>query len=282
MRVLITGASGQLGTELCRVFSAETVLPFDLPDFDLADPNLAERIVQEQPDLILHAGAFTDVDGAEREPGRALAINAGGTERVAEAARRCGARLMYISTDYVFPGTKRTPYEEMDHPAPLNVYGRSKWEGEQAVQRSGAHSLIVRTAWLYGKHGKNFVKSIMHAARSQTTLQVVADQRGCPTYAEDLAEALRSLADRRVEGILHVTNRGDCTWHEFACAIVAEMRLAIPVHPITTQMAGRLANRPAYSVLAQNRVKSMGVILPDWKDALARFMHAQQGATVAP
>ncbi|MFO0708108.1 MAG: dTDP-4-dehydrorhamnose reductase [Nitrospira sp.] len=282
MRVLITGATGQLGTELCRVFSAETVFPFDLPEFDFADPNLAERIVREQPDLIVHAGAFTDVDGAEREPARASAINATGTERVAIAAQRCGARLFYISTDYVFPGTKMTPYEETDSPAPLNVYGRSKWEGEQAVHRSGVRSLIIRTAWLYGQHGKNFVKSIMHAVRTQAALQVVADQRGCPTYAEDLAVAIRSLADRQVEGILHVTNRGDCTWHEFACAIVAEMGRPIPVHPITTQMAGRLALRPAYSVLAQDRVRSLGLILPDWRDALTRFMHSQQGAMVAP
>ena len=281
MRVLITGANGQLGMELCRVFSAETVLPFDLPEFDLADRNLAERIVQERPDLIIHAGAFTDVDGAEREPGRASAINAEGTERVAEAARRCDSRLIYISTDYVFPGTQRTPYEEMDRPAPLNAYGRSKWEGEQAVQRSGARSLIVRTAWLYGKHGKNFVKSIMQAARSQPALEVVADQRGCPTYAEDLAEALRSLADRRVEGILHVTNRGDCTWHEFACAIVTMMGSPVSVQAITTQMAGRLAPRPAYSVLAQDRVKSLGLILPEWKDGLTRFMHSQQGTMAA-
>lgn len=276
MRILITGANGQLGKELSRVFSSDTVLPYDLPGFDLAGHDVVEQIVAARPDLIVHAGAYTDVDGAEREPERAMAINAVGTERVAQAARKTNARLIYISTDYVFSGSDHRPYAEHAPPAPINAYGLSKWQGEQAVQRTGVRSLIIRTAWLYGSSGKNFVKSIMHAAQTQPSLKVVDDQRGCPTHAADLAGVIRTVALDDIEGILHVTNRGDCTWHEFACAIVGAMGLAIPIAPISTQMAGRLARRPAYSVLGHDRLSSLGIALPFWKEAVTQFVSAAQ------
>lgn len=281
MRILITGANGQLGKELARVFSSDTILPFDLPGFDLAGHDVAEQIVAAQPDLIVHAGAYTDVDGAEREPDRAMAINAAGTERVAQAACEANARLIYISTDYVFSGLKQSPYDEQDAPSPINAYGLSKWRGEQAVQRSGARSLIIRTAWLFGVSGKNFVKSIMQAAHAQSALKVVADQRGCPTHAADLADVIRTMGLEKVEGILHVTNRGDCSWHEFACAIVRAMGVDIPVVPISTEMAGRLARRPAYSVLGYDRLASMGIALPSWEEAVTRVVHAAQRSVAA-
>ena len=272
MRILVTGASGQLGAELCRILSEDTIVQKDLPDFDLSRSDIEAQILASRPDLIIHAGAYTDVDGAEREPARAMAVNAGGTEQVARAAAKLGAKLIYVSTDYVFDGSQRTPYREEDAPRPLNQYGLSKWRGEQAVAASGAKALIVRTAWLYGRSGKNFVKSIMRAAQDQPVLKVVDDQRGCPTHAEDLAAALATLIRQDVTGLLHVTNRGDCTWHEFAEAIVREMGASVPVLPITTQQAGRLAARPAYSVLSSDRLASFGVVLPHWKDALKRFM----------
>lgn len=276
MRVLVTGATGQLGSVLCRKLAHETVIPKDLPDFDLSRFDVEQQINALQPEVIIHAGAYTDVDGAEREPERAMAVNAQGTEQVARAAVRLGARLLYLSTDYVFDGSRRVPYREGDAPSPLNQYGLSKWRGEQAVASSGARSLIVRTAWLYGQSGKSFVKSIMRAAQEQPVLKVVDDQRGCPTRAEDLADALVSLMRQDVTGVLHVTNRGDCTWYELAQAIVREMGLAIPVLPITTQQAGRLAQRPAYSVLTSDRLESLGISLPHWRDALRRFMSGQQ------
>lgn len=281
MRVLITGANGQLGRELSRVFSGDTILPYDLPEFDLAGCDAAEQILAAQPDLIVHAGAYTDVDGAEREPDRAMAINALGTERVAQAAYRINARLIYISTDYVFSGSTQHPYDEQAAPAPVNAYGLSKWRGEQAVQRSGARSLIIRTAWLYSASGKNFVKAIMQAAQTQPSLQVVADQRGCPTHAGDLAEVIRMVAMRDVDGIIHVTNRGDCTWHEFAIAIVHAMGLNLPVVPISTEMAGRLARRPAYSVLSHARLASLGIMLPSWEEAVVRCVSAAQRSVAA-
>lgn len=281
MRILITGAAGQLGRELGRVFSSDTVIPKDLPDFDLARPTVERDIIEVRPDLIIHAGAYTDVDGAEREPDRALAINASGTEQVARGAALVGARLFYISTDYVFPGHQQTPYTEQDAPAPLNAYGLSKWRGEQAVQRSGARFLIIRTAWLYGASGKNFVKSIMHAARTQPSLKVVDDQRGCPTYARDLAAVIAALARREVDGVLHVTNQGACTWYEFAVAIVREMGLDLPIVPISTREAGRLAQRPGYSVLGLDRLHSLGLMVRPWREALSAFMKTEQSLLVA-
>jgi dTDP-4-dehydrorhamnose reductase len=271
MRILITGAGGQLGNALCEVFGYETVIPKDLPDFDLGRPNVEEQIIESGPDLIIHAGAYTDVDGAEREPDLAMAVNAMGTEKVARAAVRLGARLMYISTDYVFDGEQRVPYREDDSPRPINRYGFSKWKGEQAVLASGAKALIIRTAWLYGSVGKNFVKSIMRVARIEPILKVVNDQSGCPTYVQDLAAAVASLAGKDVDGVIHVTNRGQCTWYEFAQAIVREMGFCCSVIPISTEQAGRLAKRPPYSVLSPDRLVSSGIELPEWNRALARF-----------
>lgn len=271
MRVLLTGANGQLGSALCEVFGNETVIPKDLPDFDLTCSSVEEEIVGSAPDLIIHAGAYTDVDGAEREPDLALAVNAKGTEQIARAAVRLGARLIYISTDYVFDGKQRIPYCENDIPHPINLYGFSKWRGEQVVLASGAKALVVRTAWLYGLVGKNFVKSIMRAAQSEPILKVVNDQSGCPTYAEDLAAAVALLVRKDVEGVIHATNRGQCTWYEFAQAIVREMGFCCSVMPITTEQAGRLARRPSYSVLSSDRMASLGLALPEWSQALARF-----------
>lgn len=283
MRILITGANGQLGCELRRVFASETLILKDLPDFDLTGTRVEEEVAETRPDLVIHAGAYTDVDGAEREPDRAMAINAAGTAQVARAAARAGARLLYISTDYVFPGTQRYPYSEDDVPAPINAYGLSKWRGEQAVAESGADALIVRTAWLYGPMGKNFVKSIMRAALAQPSLRVVDDQRGSPTSVEDLAAVIKATAAGSLRGILHVTNRGDCTWCEFARAIVEEMNLDISVLPISTAEAGRLAPRPSYSVLGQQRLARLDLVPRDWREALSQFVKAERAlVTVHP
>jgi len=177
-----------------------------------------------------------------------------------------------VSTDYVLDGTKSTPYREEDVPHPINVYGQSKREGKIAALTGCPNTLVVRTAWLYGHAGSNFVKTIMRLAGEKPFLEVVGDQRGCPTNADDLASALKDLVTSDLRGICHVTNTGDCTWHEFAEAIVSFMGLSIPVRPITTAQMGRPARRPAYSVLAQGRLGTVRALLPHWKDALARFM----------
>jgi dTDP-4-dehydrorhamnose reductase len=282
MRVLITGAHGQLGHALQQAFSAEDLVLKDMPEFDLTHSDSESQIVAARPSAILHVGAYTDVDGAEREPDRAMAVNAQGTVFVARAAARLNARLIYMSTDYVFDGTKSTPYREEDEPHPINVYGHSKREGEIAALKGCPNTLVVRTAWLYGHAGNNFVKTIMRLAGEKPYLEVVGDQRGCPTNADDLALALNDLLRSDLRGICHVTNTGDCTWHEFAEAIVGLMALSTPVRPITTAQMGRLAKRPAYSVLAQERLDAVRDPLPHWRFALARFMKAAPRLASAP
>ena len=272
MRILITGADGQLGLELQPALKNETIIPFVWPAFDLLKPDVEEQIVAAAPDLIIHTAAYTNVDKAEQEPDLAMAVNADGTERVARAADKVGARLIYISTDYVFDGTKGCPYEEHDATHPLSAYGRSKQEGEQRALAYCANTLVVRTAWLYSAHGTNFVKTIMRLAHSQQVLRIVADQHGSPTLASDLAAILSQVVSREFTGILHATGRGECTWQEFASEIVALMGASIPVHPLTTQEANRPAPRPPYSVLANQALSQAGMTLPHWKDSLRRFM----------
>ena len=282
MRILITGAQGQLGQALQQALSGEDLVLKDLPDFDLSHTDCESQIVEAHPSVILHVGAYTNVDGAEREPERAMAVNAQGTEFVARAASTLNARLIYVSTDYVFDGTQTIPYREEDVPHPINVYGQSKRAGEIAALTGCSNSLVVRTAWLYGHAGNNFVKTIMTLAIEKPFLEVVGDQRGCPTNADDLAEVLKDLATSDLRGICHVTNSGDCTWHEFAEAIVSLMGLSIPVRPITTEQMGRPARRPSYSVLAQGRLGTVRNFLPHWKVALARFMKESPRLTSTP
>ena len=280
MRILITGANGQLGTELRRVLAPETLIPVDLPEFDLCNADLEDRVIAAKPEVVIHAAAYTDVDGAELDPDHALAINADGTERVAKGAAQAHARLIYVSTDFVFDGLKGAPYLEDDPPNPLNVYGRSKLEGERRALAYCPNTLVVRTAWLYGAQGKNFVKTIMRLTTEQRELRVVADQRGCPTNAEDLARALAKMLTLDMHGIVHATGAGDCTWHELARAIVSALGRQTPVHPITTAEAGRRAVRPAYSVLANCVLKSFGITLPHWNETLNRFIRNRE--TCAP
>jgi dTDP-4-dehydrorhamnose reductase len=272
MRILLTGANGQLGKALQRILSGQDLVLKDLPEFDLTNPACEDEITRANPDIILHVGAYTNVDQAEHDPQQAHAVNAQGTRRVAQAAKTLKARLIYVSTDYVFDGTKASPYLEQDPPHPLNQYGQTKYEGEEAVLALCPDGLVVRTAWLFGHDGKNFVKTIMRLAEERPVLEIVADQRGCPTYADDLAGALQQLATSNLRGICHVTNTGDCSWYEFAQAIVRRTSGKASVRPITTAQAGRPAKRPSYSVLSHDRFASQYAALPDWEDALSRFM----------
>lgn len=271
MRIFITGADGQLGSEL------QQVMPYDLipavwPSFDLLKPECEREVRAAKPDVVIHTAAYTDVDGAERESDQAMAVNALGTERVARAAAAVGARLIVLSTDYVFDGRKGTPYTETEEPRPLNAYGLSKLTAESRALAICPNTLVVRTAWLYGLYGKNFVKTIIRLATEQQELRVVADQRGCPTHAGDLATALVRMVELDLRGIVHATGAGDCTWYELARAIVGLLGRTTAVRPITTMEAGRLAPRPAYSVLANHRLAEVGITLPHWADALARFI----------
>ena len=274
MRIVITGAQGQLGTDLRQVLEGHQLTALDLPTFDLADPDCSRTIVKAAPEVVIHAGAYTDVDGAERNPALAMAVNAEGTERVTAAAATVGAMLIYISTDYVFDGSGTRPYVETDPTNPINVYAESKRAGELRALAGCQNALVIRTAWLYGHHGRNFVKTILQLAAERPCLRIVADQRGCPTFSEDLAGMIGNLVAHPVQGVLHVTNEGDCTWHAFASEIVRLSGHQTPVEPITTADMPRPAKRPAYSVLSPSRLHQLGFRMPAWQDGLERFVKA--------
>ena len=272
MRILITGAHGQLGSELQKVLAGETLILADRPDFELTDPSLTRQIVDQRPQVIIHTAANTDVDGCEGDPNAAFSVNAEGSRLVAQAAAAIGAYLVYLSTDYVFEGTQSTPYTENDPTNPLNAYGRSKLQGEHEVITVGRNTLIVRTSWLYGVHGKNFVKTILRSAATQAEVRVVEDQWGSPTYARELAEVIAGLIRQGIRGIVHAGGEGGCSWHEFAGAVLEEAQIRCKNVPIATADSRRLARRPRYSVLSATRLHDYGLRLSPWRNALKRFM----------
>jgi dTDP-4-dehydrorhamnose reductase len=253
--VLVTGAGGQLGAALCEEFAGPGLVALAHTDWDVAlppPPGLA------RPDLVLHCAAWTDVDGAESDPQGAAAVNVGGTQHAAEL----GAPLVAFSSDYVFDGAKREPYVESDGPAPLSVYGRTKLLGEAAA---GEDAWVVRSSWLFGWTGANFVRTMLRLGAERDEVAVVDDQRGCPTYAGHLAAAVRELLELP-RGIWHLAAAGDCTWAEFAEAIFDEAGLVCRVRRITSAELGRPAARPAYSVLRSERPDAPR--LPHWRDGL--------------
>jgi dTDP-4-dehydrorhamnose reductase len=275
MRILLTGANGQLGYELQRALTGEDVIAANQPDYELTDPQVADKIASTRPHLVIHTAGYTDVDGCERDPGTAFTVNAQGTRRVAEGAAKANARLVYISTDYVFDGKKTEPYTERDPVNPLNVYGRSKLLGEQEALAVCPETLIIRTSWLYGANGKNFVKTILQLAATRPEIRVVNDQRGSPTYARDLARAIAQLIRRDVRGLVHAGGEGECTWYEFAVAIVQETGGDCRLVPISTAESGRLAVRPSYSVLSTELLRHYGLSLLPWRTGLQRFIADQ-------
>ncbi len=277
-RIAITGAGGMMGRELGRVFDGRSLTLLDHTSCDITDPEqTAARIAETRPEVIIHTAAFTKVDTCEREPERAFRVNAQGTRNVAAAANAGKARLVYISTDYVFDGRKRAPYVEDDPVGPLNVYGRSKLEGERAAAEVPG-ALIVRTGWLFGPAGRNFVEAILAQAAGGRPLRVVSDQVGCPTGTADLARTIAALVDLDAAGIVHAPGGGHCSWHEFACAIVRQAGLDVPVEAVSSSKMEAApgspprAPRPAYSVLSDARLRQWGVApLPCWKDALREY-----------
>jgi dTDP-4-dehydrorhamnose reductase len=247
----------------------------DLKDFDIAEDAAVGRAFRAlRPEFVFHLAAFTDVDGCEANPQMAERVNALGTRNVAGACAEIGAGMLYVSTDYVFDGRGKRPYREDDCPNPLSVYGLTKLQGERHVQALVARHVIVRSSWLYGPGGKNFVATIMRVAREGRDLRVVFDQRGAPTYTRHLALKLAELLAARVYGIFHVTGGGECTWFEFAEAIVRSGGYPhIHVTSITTEECGRLARRPAFSLMENRRLaeNKLGT-LPDWREGLAQYL----------
>ena len=253
-RVVLTGAGGQLGRALAETFGTDELVALGHADWDVTlppPPMLA-------PDLVLHAAAWTDVDGAEADPQDAAAVNVGGTQNAASL----GAPLVYYSTDYVFDGRKREPYVESDGPAPLSAYGRTKLHGEAAA---GDRAWVVRSSWLFGSTGHNFVRTMLRLGAERDEVAVVDDQRGSPTYVVHLAEATKELVELPF-GVYHVAAQGDCTWAEFAEAVFEEAGLDTRVRRISSEELGRPAPRPAYSVLRSEKPKTP--VLPNWREGL--------------
>lgn len=283
MRVLITGAGGQLGRELVQVYADEEVLGLSSAELDVTRAEQARRVIADwRPDLVIHAAAYTNVDGCEADPDRAFRVNALGARNVALGCQAAGAAVVYVSTDYVFDGRRAgPPYTEYDRPNPLSVYGRSKLAGEEYVRDLLDRFYIVRTSWLHGLHGRNFLRTILTNARQGKDLAVVDDQTGSPTFAADLGWAIRRLAETGQYGLYHVTNGGACSWYELAgqaLAVAAERFPEIsraPLRPLSTEELGRPAPRPAYSVLRNYNLELAGLpLLRPYEEALREFVLA--------
>jgi dTDP-4-dehydrorhamnose reductase len=277
MKVMILGASGLLGKALMREWSGDDVLGLGSKDLDIRNAGKVREVVEKiRPDWIVLAAAYTDVDGCESHPDLAFAVNRAGPLHVAEAAKRIGAKMLFLSSDYVFDGKNTLPYETQDERNPQSVYGRSKAEAEVGLLDALPKCCIARTSWLFGMGGKCFPDTILKLAASRPTLDVVDDQRGCPTYSVDLARAIIGLCRNGASGIVHVTNSGDCSWYEFAQAIVTSAGLAAEVRPVSSQQMVRPAPRPGYSVLSPKSLQRFGITMPAWQDALQRYLQERK------
>jgi dTDP-4-dehydrorhamnose reductase len=277
MRITLFGATGLLGNALMRESATDQIAGLNSKDADLRDPGaIAQALAGTRPDWIILAAAYTDVDGCESNPTLAFAVNRDGAVNVARAAKKIHARLLFLSTDYVFDGTKTTPYETTDRRAPQTVYGKTKAEAELRLAEILPDCCIVRTSWVYGTGGKCFPDTILNLAATRPELNVVNDQRGSPTYTIDLARAILQLCLQNATGIVHVTNAGDCTWYDFAQEIIGAAGLPAAVNPVSSEAFPRPAKRPAYSVLSPVSREKLGINMPDWHDALARYLEERE------
>ena len=273
MRVMIFGASGLLGKALTSEWTGDQVIGLSSKDADIRDSQqVLETVERSRPEWIVLAAAFTDVDGCETHSDVAMEVNCRGALNVARAASHLGARLLFLSSDYVFDGAKSTPYETDDPRAPQSAYGRSKEEAETRLSKILPDCCIVRTSWLFGVGGKCFPDTILKLAASRPEIEVVNDQRGCPTYNRDLARTGIELCRRGGKGIVHATNTGDCTWFEFASQIVRTARLKTVVRATSSDRIARPAKRPAYSVLSPKSLHQYQLSMPSWQDALCRYL----------
>lgn len=273
MKILVTGASGQLGYDMCREIGNEAI-GIDVADLDVTDRAATRTYIEKLgPEAIVHCAAYTAVDRAESEPERCRAVNALGTRYLAEAAKNIDAKFLYISTDYIFDGTLNRPYESDDAPNPLSVYGRTKLEGEEAVRSILEKYFIIRTSWVFGSNGGNFVKTMLRLGHERGAVHVVADQFGSPTYTQDLAKLLAVMIRSEKYGIYHATNEGFCSWHDFARAIFRAADMNVSVTPITADDYPTSATRPQNSRLSKHSLTDAGFsLLPPWQDALGRFL----------
>ncbi|MCX6827530.1 MAG: dTDP-4-dehydrorhamnose reductase [candidate division Zixibacteria bacterium] len=284
-KILITGCKGQLGTDLVGSIGRDNdVIGIDIDDVDLRDFTLVESFIQaKEPDIIIHAAAYTDVDGCESNRERAMAVNAGGTENIARVCRLIGAKLIYYSTDYVFDGKKGSPYREEDVPNPQTIYGRSKFEGEERIRNILDDFIILRIAWVYGAHGNNFVKTMIKLGKEQiarkqqglliSPLRVVNDQIGTPTWTMEIVKQTRIAIENNLVGLFHSTAEGATSWYSFAQAVFDELSMRVELMPCTTEEYPHMAPRPKYSVLENHRLKKLGLNkMDDFRASLRQFL----------
>lgn len=277
MKVLLTGAKGMLAQAILN----KKPQMWDLRAVDVEELDITDRaavqgmILNFEPERIINCAAFARVDECEENKELAFAVNGFGVGNLAEAAHKVGAHLIHFSTDYIFDGTKRLPYEEGDPARPVSIYGASKWEGECQIRKHLENYLIIRTQWLYGQGGPHFVKTILNLAKKQAVLKVVDDQVGSPTWTEDLSEATLALILRGSTGTYHLVSSGECSWYTFASKIIEEAGLPAKVVPCTTAEFPRPARRPGYSVLSTAKATAeLGKPLPAWEAALGRFIRS--------
>ncbi|MCM3749147.1 dTDP-4-dehydrorhamnose reductase [Paenibacillus pasadenensis] len=275
-RVIVTGAGGQLGTDLVSLLLAEgyEVHGLTRSELDFSSQDEVDEVIGRiSPDVIIHSGAYTKVDQAEAEVGLAFKINGDGAGFIAQAAEKAGAKLVYVSTDYVFDGTAVAPIAETAATSPVNVYGASKLEGERQTLAFSSKAFVVRTSWVYGLHGSNFVRTMLQLARQGKPLSVVGDQFGCPTFTRDLAGCIVALIRSDRYGVYHVSNSGSCSWHEFAAAIFEEAGLSVQLQAVTSDQFVRPAIRPGYSVFAHEALAQGGFpVMRHWREALQQFL----------
>lgn len=279
MRMLVMGYKGMLGSDLMMVLGRNhEISGVDLGEFDITSADDCIRVVGEfLPDVIVNAAAYTDVDGCESERELCFAVNAEGIRNIALACKGSKTKIVHYSTDYVFDGTKGEPYREDDPCRPINAYGASKRAGEEILAEMAENHLLIRTAWLYGRQGKNFVKAILAKARDEGYLRVVDDQLGSPTYSLDLAEATKVLIELDCRGTYHVTNRGVCNWFQFARKILEFSQISgVTVEPIQSRELDRKAKRPAYSVLSNRKfMETAQKTMRPWQVALNDYLTGQ-------
>jgi dTDP-4-dehydrorhamnose reductase len=273
MRVTIFGATGLLGKALMNQWGQDEVSGLSSKDADIRDSDQVNYALERtRPDWIVLSAAYTDVDGCEGNRELAFQVNSGGAANVARAAKRQGARLLFVSTDYVFDGRNTTPYEIDAARAPRTVYGQSKAEAEVLLGEILPECCITRTSWLFGAGGKCFPGTILKLAESRPEIDVVDDQRGSPTHTVDLARAIEQLCRAGATGIVHATNRGECTWFDFAEEIIRQAGSSTMVHPTTSAKFVRPAERPQYSVLSPASLEKHGIVMPAWQEALASYL----------
>ncbi len=276
MRILLLGHKGMLGSDLLLKLSLQhEVVGMDKEEIDIVSAEECVKAIKEsKPDIVINAAAYTNVDGCESAKEECFAINAEAVKNIAEACRNKNIRIIHFSTDYVFDGTAGKPYKEDDKCNPINVYGESKLAGESYLQSLADDYILIRTSWLYGVKGKNFVQAILEKAKTTPTLSVVDDQTGSPTYTKDLAAAVDLLISQNVKGIFHITNRGSCSWYQFAVKILQESGLDdVKVIPIKFDKLQRPALRPAYSVLSMQKfITTTGKTMQPWQLALQDYL----------